>query len=107
MRIFRVPGANARAHPTKQREVTMTISELAQQLRQRLLTRGLVSQNVLDSVADEDIIESYVTCACCGKKSVQGQALQHAIATSASVEQFLDRTGHGQNPTDQLELELT
>jgi len=46
----------------------MTIAELAKQLRRRLVNKGLVSMETAGIVPDFDVVDSYNTCSCCGRK---------------------------------------
>jgi len=69
----------------------MTKSELAAQLRQRQLDRGLVPKWMVEMLDDDDIIDSYVTCAECGVKQAEGAELARIIAESHCAEDFFDR----------------
>lgn len=62
---------------------------LAQQLRQRQYTHGRLPRHLIDSVSDDDIIESYITCSCCGEKQVTPQQLEAAIAQAHDAYHFL------------------
>lgn len=79
-------------------ESVMTLEKLAGELRRRLLSRGLVPAETLKSVPDLNVVESYVTCSCCGRKQLQGEALLAVVSEANSVDQFFDiadRSGHG------------
>jgi len=69
----------------------MTKSELAAQLRQRQLARGLVPKWMVEMLDDDAIIDSYVTCAECGVKQADGAELDQIIAASHCAEDFFDR----------------
>ena len=69
----------------------MTKSELAAQLRQRQLDRGLVPKWMVEMLDDDAIIDSYVTCAECGVKQVEGADLDRIIAASHCAEDFFDQ----------------
>jgi len=69
----------------------MTKTELAAQLRQRQLDRGLVPQWMVEMLDDDAIIDSYVTCAECGVKQAEGAELERIIAESHCAEDFFDR----------------
>lgn len=69
----------------------MTKKELASQLRQRQLERGLVPKWMVEMLDDDDIIDSYVTCAECGVKQAEGAELARIIAESHCAEDFFDR----------------
>jgi hypothetical protein len=62
---------------------------LAQQLRQRQYTQGHLPRHLIDAVSDEDIIDSYITCSCCGEKQVTPQQLEVAIAQARDASHFL------------------
>jgi len=47
----------------------------------------------INECSDEDMIDSYVTCAKCGAKSVAGPALDAVIAASKSDDHFLKLSG--------------
>lgn len=53
---------------------------VAQQLRQRQYPPGLRARGVIDVVSDDDSIDSYLTCACCGEQQVTPLQLEAAIA---------------------------
>jgi hypothetical protein len=69
----------------------MTKTELAAQLRQRQLERGLVPKWMVEMLDDDAIIDSYVTCAECGVKQAEGEELDLIIAKSHCAEDFFDR----------------
>jgi len=62
---------------------------LAQQLRQRQYTQGHLPRHLIDAVSDEDMIDSYITCSCCGEKQVTPQQLEVAIAQAHDASHFL------------------
>ena len=64
--------------------------ELANQLRQRQYAYGMVERRIVDSLSDDDIIDSYVTCSCCGEKQVEGARLQSVIMAAKDSDSFLD-----------------
>jgi len=68
----------------------MTKRQLAQALRQRQYALGMVSREAIDSLSDDEIIDSYITCSRCGYKQVEGQELEAAIRRARNVEHFLD-----------------
>jgi hypothetical protein len=63
--------------------------QLALQLRQRQYALGKVERHLIDSLSDDEIIDSYVTCSHCGKKQVEGQRLEAAVVRARSAEDFL------------------
>jgi hypothetical protein len=68
----------------------MTKRDLAQQLRQRQYEHGEIEHALIDALSDDEIIDSYVTCSCCGEKQVDGPRLAMAIATAADDDDFFD-----------------
>ncbi|MBO0863219.1 MAG: hypothetical protein J2P21_32950 [Chloracidobacterium sp.] len=69
----------------------MTKSELAAQLRQRQLEKGLVPKWMVEILDDDAMIDSYVTCPECGVKQAEGAELERIISTSSGAEDFFDR----------------
>ena len=63
--------------------------QLAQELRQRQYKSGLVARWMIDALADDDIIDSYITCSGCGEKQVDAQHLAIAIDHAQDANQFL------------------
>jgi len=69
----------------------MTTSELAAQLRKRLIDKKLVDPALLHSISDDQVIDSYITCSCCGEKQVNDSAeLACIIERSDSAEKFFE-----------------
>jgi hypothetical protein len=69
----------------------MTTSELAARLRKRLIDKKLVDPSLLRSISDDEVIDSYITCSCCGEKQVNDSAaLARIIERSDSAETFLE-----------------
>lgn len=62
--------------------------QLAEELRQRQYTYGVVERRLIDALSDDDMIDSYVTCAHCGEKQVEGAALEQAIAAASNADHF-------------------
>lgn len=62
--------------------------QLAQELRQRQYNLGIVERWMIDSLSDDDIIDSYITCSDCGRKQVTGQKLDTAIHSANDAYQF-------------------
>ena len=77
----------------------MQLSELAAQLRQRLLDRGLTKASTLRRISDRTIVESYITCPGCGKRRVEDAgALARIIALADSAEIFFELCdAHGEH----------
>lgn len=63
---------------------------LADQLRQRQIDHGEINPSVIHALSDDDIIDAYITCSCCGEKQVEGQALLRAIQRAVHSDDFLD-----------------
>jgi 4-hydroxy-3-methylbut-2-en-1-yl diphosphate synthase IspG/GcpE len=69
----------------------MQLSELAEQLRRRLLDRGLAKASTLHRVSDRAIVPSYITCPSCGKRQVEDtKALARIIALADSADTFFE-----------------
>jgi hypothetical protein len=49
----------------------MNKHRLARWLRERQYTHGEISRSLIDAPSDDEIIDSYVTCSCCGEKQVE------------------------------------
>jgi hypothetical protein len=67
----------------------MTAEQLASELRDRLRRQGLVEQDLLDRLPDDQVIDCYVTCSSCGHKLLSGRALASAIVEASSAEEFI------------------
>ena len=68
----------------------MTRHQLAEELRERQYTKGYVDKKLIDIISDDKIIDSYITCSCCGEKQVDSEQLETAIAIAKDSDQFLD-----------------
>jgi len=68
----------------------MTKHELAQELRERQYQLGQVPRAIIDSLSDDDMIDSYITCSHCGKKLVDESRLPALIDEAFSADHFLD-----------------
>jgi hypothetical protein len=68
----------------------MTIEQLAQELRERQYQYGAVPRELIDAVADIAIIDSYITCSCCGEKQVNEAQLHMAIQRAEDANHFFD-----------------
>lgn len=66
----------------------MKKSDLAEGLRERQRKIKLVPKYVIDSTLDDDIIDSYITCSCCGKKLVNSNVLEASIDAAKDVDHF-------------------
>jgi len=67
----------------------MDKAQLAQGLRQRQYAQGYIPRSTIDTVSDEDIIDSYITCSCCGEKQVTPQELETVIEQASDTYHFL------------------
>lgn len=66
----------------------MLKKELATELRQRQYKLGQVGRDLIDVCSDEQIIDSYITCSCCGEKQVDANQLPQIITDTKNVDQF-------------------
>lgn len=72
----------------------MTDDRLRQQLH--LSNKGIqYFRQTLQSISDEEIIDSYITCSCCGERQMKDKGqLDLIIAASNSVDEFFDLCNH-------------
>src|SRR5580700_7415587 len=63
---------------------------LAQELRARQRAHGQVPAHTIRLLSDDQIIDAYITCSCCGEKQVEGSDLDYAIATATNTEHFFE-----------------
>ena len=63
---------------------------LAQQLRELQYAHGYLLRHIVDAVSDDDIIDSYITCSCCGEKRVPLEQLETVIAQARNVPHFFE-----------------
>lgn len=63
---------------------------LAQDLRQRQHQLGQVPAEMIDALSDDAIIDSYITCSCCGEKQVTPRQLRKAIFLARDADGFFD-----------------
>ncbi len=61
---------------------------LAEELRERQIAFGEVSVEIIKSLSDDDIIDSYITCSDCGEKIVDQRTLKRIIFKSRDVNDF-------------------
>lgn len=66
----------------------MLKSRLASELRLRQIKLGKVSQQVVCALTDDEIIQSYTTCSCCGQKQIDGEPLVSAIEKANDANHF-------------------
>ena len=64
--------------------------KLATLLRNRQHKLGVARKEIIDSISDDAIIGSYITCSCCGEKQVNEEELVTAIEESTSDDSFFD-----------------
>jgi hypothetical protein len=77
--------------------------QLAQELRQRQYVAGLVERRMIDALSDEEIIDCYTTCSCCGEPLVDAPVRKKAMDLALNAEQFFqlcDEMANGQQRTD-------
>lgn len=67
----------------------MRKTKLGSDLRQRQIRLGEVDPVIIRTLSDDDIIDAYITCSCCGEKQVTGKALLRAIEQAVSTDDFL------------------
>ena len=72
----------------------MSRHQLASQLRRRQYAFGEVERELIDALSDDQIIDSYITCSCCGEKQVDGRNLETAIAKARSADHFFRICDH-------------
>ena len=63
---------------------------LADELRQRQYKLGQVSRELVNLLTDDQIIDSYITCSCCGEKQVDVNQLPQVIAVVKNAYQFIE-----------------
>jgi Cys-tRNA synthase (O-phospho-L-seryl-tRNA:Cys-tRNA synthase) len=68
----------------------MLKSQLATKLRQRQYNFGMVDKQTIDLLTDDQIIDSYITCSCCGDKQVDEIQLPRIIEQSHDVDDFFE-----------------
>ena len=68
----------------------MSPATLANELRQRQYTLGEVPHALIDALSDAEMIDSYVTCSCCGEKQVTPWQLRKAIFLARDADSFFD-----------------
>jgi len=69
----------------------MEKKQLVEKLRERQLKLNLVSENIINSLNDDEIIDSYITCHNCKTKMLEGNDLDISIKVSKDVDDFLDK----------------
>jgi hypothetical protein len=75
----------------ERKDSIMKHAELAKQLRQRQYIAGIAPREMIDSLSDSQIIDTYITCSCCGVKQINDTTLLKKIITKAnSVDEFFD-----------------
>ncbi len=68
----------------------MLKERLASELRGRQYNYGEVSRELVDSLTDDQIIDSYITCSCCGEKQVDTVQLPQIIVSVNNAMQFIE-----------------
>ena len=65
-------------------------ADLAHALRQRQHALGEVPGEMIESLSDDEIIDSYITCSCCGEKQVTHRQLRKAIFMAKDADGFFN-----------------
>ena len=68
----------------------MTKQELAKQLREKSISTGLVNKSDTDVLSDDQMIDCYNTCSCCGEKFLNSLDLELAIKESNNADEFFE-----------------
>lgn len=55
---------------------------------------GQVPTDLIRSLSDDQIIDCYVTCSCCGQKQAEGSELNLAIVSADDTEHFFALLGN-------------
>ena len=71
----------------------MLKEELARELRQRQYDYEAVDKELIDSLTDDQIVDSYITCSCCGEKQVDSEQLLQIIERARIADDFLALCG--------------
>src|SRR5215831_14979532 len=83
----------------------MQKAALAHELRQRQQAFGRVPATIIAAVSDDAIIDSYITCSCCGEKQVTPEDLETALFLARDAESFFNlcdqrgRHSHVESPS--------
>jgi hypothetical protein len=64
--------------------------QVAQELRQRQYATGLIPRRLIDEISDDQMIDSYTTCSCCGERQVTAQELETVIRLATDANHFID-----------------
>lgn len=71
----------------------MNSATLANDLRQRQYALGEVPRELIDALTDAQLIDTYITCSCCGEKQVTPWQLRKAIFLARDADSFFDAVG--------------
>ena len=63
---------------------------LAEQLRNRQRKLGRVPEDRIAVWRDDAVIDSYVTCSCCGEREVDDTTLAEIIGKASDCNEFFD-----------------
>jgi hypothetical protein len=67
----------------------MLKNKLANELRERQCNYGACSRKEINSITDDEIIDCYITCSCCGEKQVDDEKqLTLIIEKANSADEF-------------------
>lgn len=78
--------------PEKENVVEKTA--LAADLRAAQIRLGQVPTEMIRNLSDDEIIDCYITCSCCGVKQAEGSDLALAIDTADDKEHFFKLLGN-------------
>jgi hypothetical protein len=67
---------------------------LAADLRAAQIRLGQVPTDLIHALSDDDIIDCYITCSCCGEKQVEGSSLDLAIDAADNTDHFFTLVGN-------------
>ena len=68
----------------------MNSASLANELRQRQYALGEVPREMIDALTDAEMIDTYITCSCCGEQQVTPWQLRKAIFLADDADSFFD-----------------
>ena len=72
----------------------MEKNTLAADLRAAQIRLGQVPTDLIQSLSDDDIIDCYITCSCCGEKQAEGSDLDLAIDVADNTDHFFQLLGN-------------
>ncbi len=84
----------------------MNKTQLALELKRRQYDLDEVEREMIDALADDEIIDCYITCSCCGERQVDERNLEKAIARARNADDFLRICNDLSKPHSHPELRL-